>query len=79
MHSLVREVSLTVAPSDLRLVGPFQGLYGTNYLCETELTVEPKLMVDPVKSSSLVLHPPNWRVSATSTCADTYLRGTLRS
>jgi hypothetical protein len=31
------EVGLTVAPSDFYLVGPFQG---------TELTVEPKLMVD---------------------------------
>jgi 8-oxo-dGTP pyrophosphatase MutT (NUDIX family) len=45
-RELQEEVGLTVAPSDLRLVGPFQGIYGTNYLYETELTVEPKLVVD---------------------------------
>jgi hypothetical protein len=43
---LQEEVGLTVPLNDLRLVGPFQNTYGTNYLYEIELPIEPKLMVD---------------------------------
>ncbi len=45
-RELQEEVGLTVAPSDLHLVGPFQDTYGTDYLYEIELAVQPKLRVD---------------------------------
>ena len=45
-RELQEEVGLTVPLNDLHLVGPFPSTYGTNYLYETELTVEPKLTVD---------------------------------
>ena len=45
-RELQEEVGLTVPLNDLHLVGPFQDTYGTNYLYEIELTVEPKLRVD---------------------------------
>lgn len=45
-RELQEEVGLRVPLNDLHLVGPFQSTYGTNYLYEIELLVEPKLMVD---------------------------------
>jgi ADP-ribose pyrophosphatase YjhB (NUDIX family) len=45
-RELQEEVGLAVAVNDLHLVSRFQNTYGTNYLYEIELTVEPKLTVD---------------------------------
>jgi hypothetical protein len=45
-RELQEEVGLTVPLNDLRLVGPFRTNYGTNYLYEIELLIEPKLAVD---------------------------------
>jgi 8-oxo-dGTP pyrophosphatase MutT (NUDIX family) len=45
-RELQEEVGLAVPLNDLHLVCPFQNTYGTNYLYEIELTVEPKLTVD---------------------------------
>jgi hypothetical protein len=74
------EVGLTVARSELRPVGPFQGLYGTNYLYEAELTVEPKLMVDRREIVSARFAPAKLaRERHQYVRRHLYLRDTLRS
>jgi 8-oxo-dGTP pyrophosphatase MutT (NUDIX family) len=57
-RELQEEVGLAVAVNDLHLVGRFQNTYGTNYLYEIELTVEPMLTVDRREIVSARFAPP---------------------
>ena len=56
-RELQEEVGLTVPPDDLRLVGPYQNIYGTDYLYEIEVAVEPELTVDRREIVSAVFAP----------------------
>ena len=56
-REMQEEVGLMVPPNNLRLVGSFRNIYGTDYLYEIELAVEPELTVDRREIVSAVFAP----------------------